>query len=114
MEAGLEYNFLTLEQEIQVHYMLAALYETIPETFTPLCYHYGMGFQLMEEHALPNIQLLLNKVLIDKDKLKGQVCRNCEIVKKNESERKKFEEKYKNEYLEVDDFILFCQEASKK
>ena len=112
MDKGLKYSFLTLEQEIQAHYMLATFYEKIPGNSVHQCYHFGIARQMMEEHGISQILLRGKRAVIYKDRLKAKVCKPCHMVKKNQKARKEFDGKYKNAYLGLDDFVSDCPDVS--
>lgn len=111
LERNIIFNLLTLEQQIQAHYMLGRYYEQSPVTNVPPCYHFGKALQLMNKENISKIYLSSYKGVqryFQRDDLKEKVCRHCKKIEKGSKAAGIFEDRYKSRGGDIDAFIQEC------
>ena len=93
IDSALKYNLLTLEQQIQAHYMLGKIHKWHDRReVVPLCYHFGKISQLLQENNIAIGDIANFKI----DQKEVNWCYYCKSVKGEQSARDIFEGKYKN------------------
>lgn len=112
IDSKLDYELLTVEQQIQAYYFIGALNENIPITKVPECYYYGKAWKLMKDNDINKINALWIKdnksVFVDQNELKAKVCKNCNLVNNNAEALHAFNNRFKYRNVEIDDFLSEC------